>query len=63
MGVGKRGIDRVQIALSLKTTVTIPWSSRQALLDRLRGRESLALRDRCFEAVDLRGIDSELRLR
>ena len=39
----------MQIALS--ETVTFPWNSRQALLDRLRGDESLRSVVDAFEAV------------
>jgi hypothetical protein len=48
--VTERGIDRVRIALSCET-VTIPWESRQALLDRLRRVESLTGVVEAFEAV------------
>ena len=40
MGLGERGIDRVQIALT-RQTITIPWESREALLERLQGVESM----------------------
>jgi len=38
--MGERGIDRVKIALS-RQTVTIPWESRNALVERLRPLESM----------------------
>ena len=38
--MSERGIDRVQIALSHQT-ITIPWASRQALLDWLRSLGSM----------------------
>jgi len=38
--MGERGIDRVQVALGSET-VTIPWESRQALLERLQGVEPM----------------------
>jgi len=40
MGLGERGIDRVQIALT-REAITIPWESRQALLERLRPLDSM----------------------
>ena len=40
LGMGERGIDRVQVALS-RQTITIPWESRQALLERLRRLDSM----------------------
>jgi len=36
--MGERGIDRVQIARSRQT---IPWESREALLERRQGVESM----------------------
>ena len=38
--MGERGIDRVQVALS-RQTISIPWESRQSLLERLQGVESM----------------------
>jgi hypothetical protein len=48
--MGARGIDRVRIALS-RQTISIPWESRQALLERLRRVDSMADLVREFEAV------------
>ena len=48
-GMAERGIDQVRIAFS--ETLTIPWDSRQALLERLRGDESLRSVVDAFEAV------------
>jgi hypothetical protein len=47
-----RRIKHVTILLSRETdTVTLPWASRQALLERLRGREGAEDVIRRFEAV------------
>ena len=46
----ERGIDRVQVGLS-RETVTISWKSREVLLDRIRGVESLRSVVDAFEAV------------
>jgi len=48
--VAERTIDRARIALS-RDTVALPWSSRQALLERLRRVESMADVVHEFEAV------------
>jgi hypothetical protein len=55
----KRGIDRVEVALESETVV-IPWTSQQALLERLRPNESTRGVVDAFEAV---GTSRPVRLR